>query len=129
MSRTELKNVKLPEPRGYSRAVSATGSTLVFTSMTAPIDEAGNVVGPDDAELQAKRVMANLREILEVNGRSFDDVVKVSAYVTRQQDVASVMRVMGESFSPPLPAIALAVVVGLPNPAFLVEIEAVAVVP
>ncbi len=129
MRRTELKNVKLPEPRGYSRAVAATGSTLVFTSMTAPIDEAGNVVGPGNAELQAKRVMANIREILEANGRGFDDVVKVSAYVTRQEDVAAVMRVMGEPFSPPLPAIALAVVVGLPNPAFLVEIEAVAVAP
>jgi 2-iminobutanoate/2-iminopropanoate deaminase len=124
--RKELKNPNLPEPRGYARAVEATGNRMIITSMTAPVDSDGNVVGPDSAEVQARQVMKNLRDILEINGASLDDVVRLSAYVVHQEDVGTVMRVMGEALAAPA-AMALAVVVGLPNPAFAVEIEAMAV--
>lgn len=128
MPRKQLKNPNLPEPQGYSRAVSASGRTLIVTSMTAPVDKDGSVVGFGDAQLQAERVMTNLRDILNHNGASFDDVVKVSAYVIRKEDAGAVMKVMGAAFGPPPPAMALAVVVGLPNPDFLVEIEVTALV-
>jgi enamine deaminase RidA (YjgF/YER057c/UK114 family) len=126
MPRRQLTNPNLPPPQGYSRAVAATGREIFFTSMTAPVDAAGAVVGRDATE-QAARVLTNLREILELHGSGFDDVVKVSAYITRVEDIAGVMRTIGEAFADPPPAIALAVVVALPNPAFLVEIDAVAV--
>lgn len=95
--------------------------------MTAPIDEQGAVVG-DNAEQQARRCLMNIRAILELHGSSLQDVVKVSAYLTHEADAAAVMRVIGESFSGPPPAIALAVVLALPNAEFLVEIDAVAAV-
>jgi enamine deaminase RidA (YjgF/YER057c/UK114 family) len=125
--RKELKNPNLPEPRGYARAVEARGNRIIVTSMTAPVDGDGNVVGPNDAELQARQVMKNLKDILEINGAGLHDVVRLCAYVVKQEDASTVMRVMGESLASPT-AMALAVVGGLPNPAFAVEIEAMAVI-
>jgi enamine deaminase RidA (YjgF/YER057c/UK114 family) len=122
-----LKNPNLPEPRGYARAVEASGKRLIITSMTAPVDGDGNVVGPSDAEAQARQVMKNLRDILETNGSSLSDVVRLSAYVVNQEDALTVMQVMGEALPAPT-AMALAVVAGLPSPAFVVEIEAMAII-
>lgn len=127
MPRRQLTNPNLPQPLGYSRAVSTSARELIFTSMTAPIDEQGVVVG-DSANQQSLRCLVNIQTILELHGSSLDDVVKVTAYVTHEEDAAAVMHVIAETFSSPPPAIALAVIVALPNARFLVEIDAVAAV-
>lgn len=126
MSRTPLHNANLPTPVGYSRAVRSAGTSAIYTSMTAPISSDGQVVGPGDAHMQTLQVVHNIRDILEQNGSGLDDVVHVSAFVTRQDDVAAAQAGLAESFSGSPPAMSLAVVTGLPNPAFLVEIAAVA---
>jgi 2-iminobutanoate/2-iminopropanoate deaminase len=95
--------------------------------MTAPVDRDGGVVGPGDVTVQAQRVLANIGDILEQHGSSLDDVVKVTAYVVDGADLSAVMAVVAQTFADPPPAISLAVT-PLPNPAFLVEIDAVAVV-
>jgi enamine deaminase RidA (YjgF/YER057c/UK114 family) len=96
--------------------------------MTAPVDRDGGVVGPGDATVQAQRVLANIGDILEQHGSSLDEVVKVTAYVVSAADLPAVMAVIAQTFADPQPAISLAVT-PLPNPSFLVEIDAVAAVP
>jgi enamine deaminase RidA (YjgF/YER057c/UK114 family) len=96
--------------------------------MTAPVDGDGSVVGPGDVTLQAQTVLANIGDILDQHGSSLDDVVKVTAYVVDAADLAAVMAVVAQTFAAPPPAIALTVT-PLPNPAFLVEIDAIARVP
>jgi 2-iminobutanoate/2-iminopropanoate deaminase len=125
MPRTVLQNSRLPAPVGYSRAVRASGTGAIYTSMTAPVDSSGEVVGPGDAYQQAVQVLDNIRDILEENGSDLGDVVQVTAFIQHFEDCASVMRAIAERFDPP-PAISAPVVSGLPNPAFLVEIAAVA---
>jgi enamine deaminase RidA (YjgF/YER057c/UK114 family) len=127
MAREELRNPNLPNPRGYSRAVRAPKGRLVFTSMTAPVGPDGQTVGGGAAE-QARRALINVQDVLSHNGGSLDDVVKLTAFITRSEDAAAVMAVMGETFVAPPPAMALAIIAALPDPAFLVEMEAVAVV-
>jgi 2-iminobutanoate/2-iminopropanoate deaminase len=124
--RIPLQNPLLPAPVGYSRAVRATGTETIYTSMTAPVGPDGAVVAPDDAYRQTLRIVENIGDILRQNGSSLDDVVQLTAFITRQENIAAVQRGIGESFSPP-PAISVALVGGLPNPSFLVEIAAVAV--
>jgi 2-aminomuconate deaminase len=94
--------------------------------MTAPINAGGQVVGPGDAHAQTMRIIRNIEDILEQNGSGLDDVAHVTAFIIRQEDVAAVQAGLGESFPASPPAMSLAVVTGLPNPAFLVEIAAVA---
>jgi len=125
MSRTPLQNANLPAPVGYSRAVRSAGTAAIYTSMTAPINSDGEIVGRGDAHRQTIQVLQNIRDILEQNGSGLEDVVHVTAFITRHDDVAAVQTGLGECFSPP-PAVSLALVTGLPNPAFLVEIAAVA---
>lgn len=126
MPRRALQNSRLPAPVGYARAVQASGTGAIYTSMTAPIDSTGKVVGPGDAYRQAVQVLANIQDILEQNGSDLGDVVQVTAFIQRNEDSASVMRAISERFAPSPPAVSAAVVSGLPNPAFLVEIAAVA---
>jgi enamine deaminase RidA (YjgF/YER057c/UK114 family) len=125
MPRTPLQNSRLPAPVGYSRAVRASGTGAIYTSMTAPVDAAGEVVGAGDAYRQAVQVLANIGDILEENGSDLGDIVQVTAFIQRNEDCASVMRAISERFAPSPPAVSAAVC-GLPNPAFLVEIAAVA---
>jgi 2-iminobutanoate/2-iminopropanoate deaminase len=125
--RQGLKNVNLPAPQGYSRAVRALGSETIYTSMTAPVDGDGGVVGPGDAKVQAEAVLANIGDILDQHGSSLDDVVKVTAYVVDAADLSAVKDVIARTFAEPLPALAL-IVTPLPNPAFLVELDVVAAV-
>jgi 2-iminobutanoate/2-iminopropanoate deaminase len=125
--RHALRNANLPLPQGYSRAVLAPAGETIYTSMTAPVDRDGGVVGPGDVTVQAQRVLANLGDILEQHGSSLDEVVKVTAYVVEAADLSAVMAVIAQTFAEPQPAISLAVT-PLPNPSFLVEIDAVAAV-
>lgn len=126
MPRTALQNSRLPAPVGYSRAVRASGTGAIYTSMTAPVDHAGEVVGPGDAYQQTVRALTNIKDILEENDADLDDVVQVTAFIQRNEDCSSVMRAISERFAPSPPAVSAAIVSGLPNPAFLVEIAAVA---
>ena len=70
-----------PTPVGpYSQAVVHGG--LLFSSGQIPIDPATNALVDGDIEAQAEQVFANLRAVLEAAGTSFDNVVRVSVYLT-----------------------------------------------
>lgn len=126
MSREALVNANLPAPVGYSRAVRAPATGTIYTSMTAPVGSDGSVVGVGDAPRQAEVALANISDILDQNGATLEDVVKITVYLTQQDHITSVMTVVSNAFSDPPPAIAVAVIGGLPNPDFLLEIEAIA---
>ena len=96
MPREALDNPKLPPPIGYSRAVRASGSTTVFTSMTAPIDGEGNIIGVGDPAAQTQAALANITDILEQNGSGLADVVKVTAYASEGSDLGGVMAAIAD---------------------------------
>ena len=78
----EFRTVEgLAEPPGYAHVAIATGSRLVFTAGAVPLDEHGELVGPDDAEAQTEQVVANLLRQLEAGGARADDVVKTTVYI------------------------------------------------
>lgn len=52
----EFRNVDgLAEPPGYSHIAVASGARLVFTAGAVPLDGRGELVGPEDAEVQGYR--------------------------------------------------------------------------
>lgn len=107
---------------GYCRAVRV-GSHIVVSG-TAPVGPDGEVVGVDDAYLQAKRCIEIIKEALERAGARIDDVVRTRMYVTdigRWEDVA---RAHHEAFGAVSPATTMVEVAALIDPAMLVEIEA-----
>ncbi|MGI9235897.1 MAG: RidA family protein [Woeseiaceae bacterium] len=107
---------------GYCRAVKF--GSHIAVSGTAPVGADGKVVGEGDAYLQAKRCLEIIAEALERAGASLDDVVRTRMFVTDISRWEDVGRAHEEVFGDVSPATTMVQVVGLIDPAMLVEIEA-----
>lgn len=120
-------NARWSEVVGYSRAVRV-GST-VWVSGTIALDEDGGLAPIGDADGQARRCLEIIERALEEAGARLTDVVRTRMYVTNLHDWEAVGRAHGEVFADVRPATTLVEVAGLVDPAALVEIEALAVLP
>ena len=113
----------------YSQGIDVTGSRIVIASGQVPVDPATGVLDGGDAAAQTRRVLANLRAVLEAGGASLQDVVKTTVFLTDLAgDFAAMNAVYAEVFAGHAPARSTVGVAALPLGA-RVEIEAWAVVP
>ncbi|MFI8501411.1 RidA family protein [Streptomyces sp. NPDC085524] len=114
---------------GYSHVVWGTGRFVAVSGQCA-FDEKGEIVGEGDPAAQARQVFENLRRCLAAAGAGFDDVVKLTYFVT---DVAHLpaVRAARDAVIPAdrLPASSAVQVAALFRPELLLEIEAFAVLP
>jgi 2-iminobutanoate/2-iminopropanoate deaminase len=115
----------------YSQAVRVeTGDAVwIHVSGQIAIDLEGNLVGPGDVRAQTRQVFENLRAILEANGATFADVVKIGTFLTTLDDLAGMREVRGEYLTSEPPASTAVQVVALVVPDAVIEIDLVAVVP
>jgi len=120
------------EPMGtYSQAVRVeTGDAVwIHISGQIAIDTEGNLVGPGDVRAQTRQVFENLKAILEANGATFTDAVKIGTYLTTLDDLAGMREVRSEYLTANPPASTAVQVVALVVPDAMIEIDLVAVVP
>lgn len=110
----------------YSQAVRC--GNLVFVSGQIPLDPATGQVMEGDAATQARRVLENLRAILQAAGLDMQHVVKTTIFLTDLSQFAAVNEVYAAHFQPPYPARSTVQVAALPR-GVQVEIEAVALAP
>ncbi|MFJ4429044.1 RidA family protein [Streptomyces bobili] len=116
----------LPPVNGYSHTVAFSGR-MVAVSGQVPLDAAGSFVGLGDPEAQVRQVFENLGRALGAAGAGFGDIVKLTVYLTDLQDLDCFRRVRDQYISTEQPpACSLVQVSGLVNPAFRVEIDALA---
>ena len=126
--RQEYRVEGLPEPFShYTDAVRA--GNLLFISGCVALDSDGELVGEGDAVAQARQVFENIGLCLSAVGASFADVVKVTTFLTDIADRALINPVRQEFFGEARPASTLVEVSALVVPEFLIEVEAVAVIP
>ena len=92
-------------------------------------DEDGNIVGTGDIHIQTRQVLNNINTILESVGGQMSDITKVTVFIKDMAHLTEIHQVRSEFFTPPYPASSLVQVVQLVNSDFLIEIEAVAVIP
>ena len=85
-------------------------------------------MGEGDVARQTEQVMENLKLALAAAGATFDDVVKITTYMTDVTRFAELAAVRSRYLTPPYPAATLLEVKQLMWPEMLVEIEAIAVV-
>lgn len=128
MSREEYRVDGLPAPFShYTDAVRA--GDLLFVSGCVALDADGNLVGEGDVVAQTRQVFENIGLCLAAAGASFADVVKVTTFLTNIDDRPAVNEVRKQVFGAAKPASTLVEVSALVLPEFLIEVEAVAVVP
>lgn len=128
--RTELSPKSIPDPRPrYTQGILAEGKRLLFIAGQTGVDADNNVVGKGDAGAQAEQVLKNMKAVLDEAGASFADVVKITTYITDPRFRDDLTPARSKYFGDNPPASTLVVVSGLANPDYLVEIEAIAVLP
>lgn len=113
-------------PIGFSRAVRI-GNRIVVAG-TAPIAPDGSTAHPGDMFGQTLRCLEIIRDAIEKADGFLEDIVRTRVYLTdaiRWQDAA---RAHGQVFGDIRPACTFVEVSRLIDPAWLVEIEAEAVV-
>lgn len=96
---------------------------LVYTAGQVGYDAGGSIVA-GGIGAQTRQTFENLRLCLEAADCTFEDVVKVNAYLTNLEDFASYNDVYRELFREPYPA--RTTVGAVLAPGLLVEVEAVA---
>lgn len=129
---SRLTHVGAPEGvapgRGYSHVVWGTGRFVAVSGQCA-FDEGGGIVGVGDAAAQSRQVFENLRRCLAAAGATFDDVVKLTFFVTDVAHLPAVRTARDAVFDMTRPPASSAVqVAALIRPELLVEIEAFALV-
>ena len=122
-----------PSPSGFTAVVKVvnrwdTTTATVYIAGMVSQDENGNVVGAGDAEAQTRQIWRNIGVAVAAAGGSLADIVKTTTYVTGIEHAAAVRKVRGELFAENPPTSTLLVVSELANPAYVVEIESIAVV-
>lgn len=119
----EIKTDKAPEAVGpYSQGI-ATGNLVYLSGQLGLDPETGKI--QDGIEAQTKQAFKNIEALLESQGLSFDNVVKVLVLLDNISDFASVNEIYAEQFSKPFPARSAFAVQDLPLGG-LVEIEVIA---
>ncbi|WP_330467949.1 RidA family protein [Micromonospora zamorensis] len=111
---------------GYTHVVVARGRLAAIAGQMA-FDADGELVGPGDPEAQARQVFTNMGRCLAGAGGSFDDLVKLTWFVTDVAFVPTVLAVRDEFIDTSRPPASTVVqVVALYRPDLLLEVDALA---
>jgi 2-iminobutanoate/2-iminopropanoate deaminase len=128
MTRDEIRVDSLAEPIShFTDAVRAGG--FLYVSGIVAVDRDGRLVGGDDVVAQARQVLENMRAVLEAGGCGFEDVVKVTIFLTDVDDRPLINPLRQEMFGDARPASTLVEVPRLAVEGAKIEIECVAAVP
>jgi len=124
MTKTTIKPAKSPAAVGpYNHAVRV--GDLLFCAGQIPIDpKTGNLV-TGDIQVQTKRVLQNVKAILDDQKLAFANVVKSTVFLTDLANFAGMNEIYAKYFTSDFPARSTIQVAALPKGAG-VEIEVIA---
>jgi enamine deaminase RidA (YjgF/YER057c/UK114 family) len=115
-----------------NQAAVVTGHvTTVYGGGQNAVDASGKIVGKGDLTAQSEQVLKNVETALAASGAKLEHVVKWNVHIVQGQSplpgFEAFRRAWGGQPNPP--TIAVLFVAGLANPNFLVESDAIAIVP
>ena len=123
---------ELVKNSAFTNVITVTGPTkTIYIGGQDSIDASGEIVGKGDIKKQTEQVLKNLQTALKAAGADLENIVKWNILVVQGQPIQpgleAFQKVWGNRPNPP--TITVAFVAGLANPDFLVEMDAIAVVP
>ena len=131
MPKHEVTSDAIRKPIGvFSQAtvVEAKGKLVFVSGMTARRPD-GSIAGVGDIEVQTRQVCENIKAAVEGAGGTLQDVCRVDVYVRNMEHFDAIHKVRREYFNSPLPASTMVEVTKMVSPDYLIEINAIAVVP
>lgn len=108
----------------YSPALKV--GNMLFLSGSIPLDPASGQVVAGDITAQTRRVMDNIKALLEAGGADFSHVVRTTVFMVDLGEFAAMNEIYAGYFSAPYPARSTVQVVKLPKDV-RVEIDVIAV--
>ncbi len=116
----------------FTNVIVVTGSMkTVYVGGQNAVNASGEIVGKGDIAAQVGQIMENLQTALRAGGAKLEHIIKWSVYALQGQPIQPAFKVFrqvwGNRSNPP--AITVLFVSGLAHPDFLVEMDAIAVVP
>jgi 2-iminobutanoate/2-iminopropanoate deaminase len=124
MNKKTVSTDQAPKAIGpYEQAIKV--GEFVYASGQIPLDpKTGNLV-EGDIKIQTRRVLENLKAVVEAAGSSLDRVVKATVFLKNIGDFAAMNEVYAEYLGAAKPARSTVAVADLPRSA-LVEIDLIA---
>lgn len=116
----------------FSQAVVTSGPVkTIYIGGQDAVDMSGSIVGKGDLKAQTEQVLNNIQAALEAGGAGIEHVVKWNIYLVQGQSLQEGYEVFQRFWGnrPNPPAVSSMFVSGLAHPDFLLEMDAVAVVP
>ena len=117
----------MTQPTAYSHLVKS--NNLMFIAGQVALDGDGQVVGEGDMAAQVRQVLENLTTVLASEGADFSNVVKINIFTTDIEGFFETSAIRSEYFGGHAPASTLVQIERLARTIFLVEIEAIAILP
>ena len=134
LATAQAQNLEFINPDGLNKPTTYTqivkSGKLLFISGQTAVGADGKLVGPGMKE-QLAQVLTNLEVALKSQGADLSHVTKITTYVTNMSEFLApdVIGLRVARFRNRVPASTLVEVPRLANPAYKVEIEAIAVLP
>ena len=122
-----LNPAGMTQPTAYSHLVKF--DEILFIAGQVALDGDGNVIGEGDMAAQVRQGLENLTTVLASQGADFSNVVKINIFTTDIDGFLQTSDIRREYFAGHAPASTLVQIERLARPVFLVEIEAIAIVP
>jgi enamine deaminase RidA (YjgF/YER057c/UK114 family) len=131
MAKREVSSDRIRKPTGvfsHATVIEAKGRIVFISGMTArKVD--GTIAGIGDITEQTRQVCENVKAAVEAAGGTMDDICRVDVYVRNMEHFKKIHAVRQQYFKPPLPASTMVEIVKMTSPDYLIEINAIAVVP
>jgi 2-iminobutanoate/2-iminopropanoate deaminase len=124
MPRKTFTTDKITPPIGPFSPAATIGGSVYLSGQTAQDPVSGKLI-TGDVTAQTEQIFRNLAAVLAASGKTFDDVVKASVFLTDMKDFAAMNAVYARQFTAPYPARTTVQVAALPLGA-AVEIDLVA---
>jgi enamine deaminase RidA (YjgF/YER057c/UK114 family) len=127
----QIVSKKLRQPNGHfshATAIAAAGKLVFISGMTARRAD-GSIAGLGDIEAQTRQVCENVKAAVEEAGGTLDDIMRVDVYVRNMEHFDIIHKVRREYFKVPPPASTMVEVCKFTSPDYLIEMNAIAVLP
>jgi 2-iminobutanoate/2-iminopropanoate deaminase len=127
----QIVSSKLRQPSGHfshATAIEAKGKLVFISGMTARRPD-GSIAGIGDIEAQTRQVCENLKAAVEEAGGTLDDICRVDVFIRNMEHFDVIHKVRREYFTGVAPASTMVEVNKFTSPDYLIEINAIAVLP